>query len=362
MNPFLSAWAATDKLTFLRYQKIKKYFGNLEIAWQKAERGSFIQAGLEAKVADQILTLIRKINPQQELEKSQKLGINLIDLENSNYPLLLKEISSPPVFLYIKGNLVPEENCLAVVGARQITTYGKQVTEKLVGEIARQGLTIVSGLALGTDSFSHQAALNAGARTIAILGNGLDQVYPTQNRQLAEKIIQNGALISEFPLGTPPNHYNFPRRNRIISGMSLGVLVIEAQLKSGSLITARNAIEQNREIFAIPGSIYNQKSEGTNHLIQKGEAKLVKNVNDILEELNLNLVKSQNIIKQLPNTSTLNSVETQVLNLLSTEPIIFDTLQLQVNINTSQLSTILTILEMKGFVSNLGSNQWVKSR
>ncbi len=361
MNPFFSAWAATDKLTFLRYQKIKKYFGNLESAWKNADKQSLKEAGLQNKTIEKILELIQKINPNQEFEKIQKLKIQLIDFESEEYPILLKEISAPPVFLYIKGQLNPKENYFAVVGARQVTTYGKQVTDAFVRSLAMQGLTIVSGLALGIDGLAHQASLNVGARTIAVLGNGLDQVYPVQNRKLADKIIENGAIISEFPLGTPPHNYNFPRRNRIISGMSLGVLVTEAKLKSGSLITARNAIEQNREVFAIPGSIYSQKSEGTNYLIQKGEAKLVRNSEDVLEELNLKLVKSQNIIKSLPDTSSLDSVESEVLSFLSKEPLLFDNLQLDLEINTAQLSTVLTILEMKGFVSNLGSNQWVKT-
>lgn len=361
MEPFLCAWATLDRLTFLRYQKIKKYFGDLKNAWEKADKTSLIQAGLEEKVALEIVELKQKIQPLEEFEKLQKLQIQLLDFEAPDYPLLLKEIASPPVFLYVKGEIKAEETCLAVVGARQITPYGKQITEKLVGDLARQGLTIVSGLALGTDGFAHQIALNAKMRTIAVLGNGLDQVYPLQNRKLAEEIVANGALISEFPLGTPPHHYNFPRRNRIISGLSLGVLIIEAKLKSGSLITARNAIEQNREVFAIPGSIYNSKSEGTNYLIQKGEAKLVQGAEDILEELNLKLVRSRNVIKQLPNTSGLNELENQILELLSTEPLLFDLLKSQIKLNTAQICTILTVLEMKGLAINLGSNQWIKS-
>lgn len=357
---YLCAWAATDKLTFLRYQKLKKYYGDLKTAWKESTLQDLILAGIEKKVAEQIVDIKKKIIPEQELEKLKKLDVDLICPDDLDYPLLLKEIPSPPVFLYIKGRLFAEEICLAVVGARQVSTYGKQIVNELVRDLALQSLTVVSGLALGVDGLAHQITLNTGARTIAVLGNGLDQIYPVQNQKLADQIVENGAIISEFPLGTPPNHYNFPRRNRIISGMSLGVLVVEAKLKSGSLITARNAIEQNREVFAVPGSLYNQKSQGTNYLIQKGEAKLVREADDILEELNLNLVKSQNVIKQLPDLSDLNYVENQILDLLSTEPLLFDILQSRVCFDTAQLTSSLTLLEMKGFVNNLGSNQWVK--
>jgi len=361
MNQYLYAWAATDRLTFLRYQKLKKFFGDLETAWKKLEKNTLRQAGLEEKFVTEILTLSQKISPQEEYEKVQKLGIDLVYYEDKNYPLLLKEIASPPVFLFLKGEIFADESCLAVVGARQISTYGEQVVKTIVANLAQQGLTIVSGLALGTDGLSHQAALNANAKTIAVLGSGLDQIYPLQNQALAEKILGKGALISEFPLGTPPHHYNFPRRNRIISGMSVGTLVVEAKLKSGSLITARNAIEQNREVFAIPGSIYNQKSKGTNYLIQKGEAKLIQTAKDVLEELNLKLLKSQNVIKKIPDFSGLNSIENQIINLLSQETILFDNLKNQVSITTAELSSVLTILEMKGLVNNLGNNQWIKA-
>lgn len=360
-NPYLCAWATMDKLTFLRYQKIKNYYDNLENAWEHSNLQNLVLAGIETKVAEQIMEMKKKIIPEKELEKIQKLDINLISFDDSNYPLLLKEISSPPVFLYVKGELFAEEICLAVVGSRQASLYGKQITKDLVQDLALQSLTIVSGLALGIDSLAHQSALKTEARTIAVLGNGLDSIYPVENYKLAHQIMENGAIISEFPLGTPPNHYNFPRRNRIISGLSLGVLIVEAKLKSGSLITARNAIEQNREVFAVPGSLYNQKSEGVNYLIQKGEAKLIRQADDILEELNLNLVKSQNTVKQLPDFSDLNLLESQILNFLSDDPLLFDILKSKVDFNTAELTSSLTLLEMKGFVSNLGNNQWVKS-
>ena len=358
--PFYFAWASLDKLTYTRYKKIKAYFGDFVTAWQNATQQSLVAAGFSQKIAAEIMQQKSLISPDAEYAKAQKLKVDLISIEDDRYPLLLKEISSPPVFLYYKGSINKDDVCFAVVGARQVSTYGKQVCAGIARDLCYQGLTIVSGLALGVDSLAHKEAVNTKMRTIAVLGNGLDMIYPIQNKVLAEQIIQNGAIISEFPFGTPPNNFNFPRRNRIISGMSVGTLVIEAKSKSGSLITARNAIEQNREVFAIPGSIYNPKSEGTNQLIQKGEAKLVTSVNDILEEINLNLVKSQNTVKTLVPSQALTSMENQVLKLLSNEPILFDALTSSFSDKAAALSSTLSLLEMKGFVKNMGNNQWIK--
>ena len=189
-----------------------------------------------------------------------------------------------PAFLYVRGNLNKDDINIAVVGSRQASTYGKYTTEKISRELALKGLTIVSGMARGLDSAAHRGALTAHGRTVAVLGSGLDVIYPPENKKLFADIIQNGAVISEFPLGTPPRSTNFPARNRIISGMSYGVVIVEAGEKSGSLITARLALEQGREVFAVPGSIDTAGSRGTNKLIKQG-AKLIENVDDILEEI-----------------------------------------------------------------------------
>lgn len=355
---YFYAWAALDKLTYRRYLKIKNYFGDLHTAWEQANLNTLQKAGLENKISEEIIDLRNKINPREELEKNQKLGIQILMIEDQDYPILLKEIASPPVFLFLKGQLSPDDLCLAVVGARKITNYGKQVVYNLISEIARKGLTIISGLALGTDTLAHQETLKAGGRTIAVLGNGLDQIYPIQNKSLAEKIEENGVIISEFPLGVPPHNYNFPRRNRIISGLSLGTLVIEAAKKSGSLITARNAIEQNRDVFAVPGSVFSHQSGGTNHLIQKGEAKLVMQAQDILEELNLNLVRSQVAIKKIPQVQNLNKIESLVLEIISSESLLFDLILKQVDLDAATLTSTLTFLELKGFVRTFGNNTW----
>lgn len=216
--------------------------------------------------------------------------IKTISIKDKNYPKLLKEIKDPPEVLYYEGELKSEENCFAVVGTRMSSSYGKQVALEIAGDLAEAGLTIVSGLALGIDSFSHLATLERGKRTIAVLGTGLDErsIYPQENLKLARKILKTGgALISEYPPGTHGSASTFPQRNRIISGLSLGVLIIEAKQKSGSLITANWTKKQGRKIFAVPGPIHSLNSKGCHYLIKHKVAKLVKNANDILKELNL---------------------------------------------------------------------------
>lgn len=358
--PYFYAWAALDKITYLRYQKLKNFFGDLKTAWNCSDFFALQQAGFSSKVSQEIIQLKTKINPVEEMEKNQKLGIKIIFLEEQDYPYLLKEIDAPPVFLFYKGSLNPIELCLAVVGSRQITTYGKQVAYSLLREIVPQGLTIISGLALGVDTFAHQEALNCSGRTLAVLGNGLDQVYPLQNKNLAQKIQENGALISEFPIGVPPYNYNFPRRNRLISGLSVGTLVVEAKIKSGSLITARYAIEQNRDVFAVPGNIFNSQSGGTNQMIQKGEAKLVLKAQDILEDLNLNLIKSQVTLKSLPQSLNLTESENKIVEILNAEPLLFDSILNQTKLKPAELVSTLSFLELKGIVRNLGNNSWIK--
>jgi len=215
----------------------------------------------------------------------QDRDIQTLTLSRPGYPRLLREIHDPPPVLYVKGTLLPEdEAAVAIVGTRAATPYGLDVAERLAEELARCGITVVSGLAEGIDRAAHEGALKAGGRTIAVVGHGLDTIYPRQHRELAERIMQSGCVLSEFSIGMPPLKENFPQRNRIISGLSLGTLVVEAPVRSGALITARTAMEQGREVFAVPGPVSSPKSEGTHALIKDG-AKLVCKVQDILEEL-----------------------------------------------------------------------------
>jgi len=272
----------------ISFKNLLTHFKSLDIAWS-TNINEFNQIGLNKSVIEQIRIKRPKINPDWEMERLLKENIDLITIQDKNYPKLLKEIYAPPALLYIKGNIEPkDEFSLGIVGTRNPSLYGHQITPLITTDLTKAGLTIISGLAKGIDTLTHQTTLNANGRTIAVLGTGIDKesIYPAINKQLAEKITEKGALISEFPIGTQPNAQNFPQRNRIISGLSLGVLVIESPERSGSLITARNALEQNREVFAIPGNILSSNSLGTNKLIKMG-AKLVSKADDILEELNL---------------------------------------------------------------------------
>ncbi len=339
--------------------KILSAFNDPKQAWQASFK-ELTGHGLEPKIANLIIQTREKINLDQELEKIHKLGINIITIGDKNYPKLLKEIADPPAILYVKGKIIPrDELAIAVVGSRKHTSYGGRVCSDITEELAESGITIVSGLALGIDAISHQAALSAGGRTIGVLGCGLDQIYPVSNRHIAEKIINDsGAIISEFPLGTPPMKYNFPIRNRIIAGLSLGVLVIEASLKSGSLLTSQSALEYNREVFAVPGSIYSENSAGPNNLIKIG-AKLVSSAQDILNELNIEvqakIVKAKTI---LPDSKE----EDIILKILSRdEPTHVDKLTKESKLEMAKINQTLILMEMKGKVRNLGGNLYVRN-
>jgi len=358
----LKYWLALNQISIIgpvRFQKIRDYFPDLNSAWQ-AGSNELTKAGIELKIAEEMISQRLKINPDLELEKIEKIDAKLITILDPTYPKLLKEIYAPAPLLYYFGNLnLDNDFPLAVVGSRKISEYGRQVTTQIVSELVTFGLTIVSGLALGIDACAHQATLKNSGKTIAILGSGLDQIYPATNRQTAQEIINNGgAVISEFPLGTPPYKSNFPQRNRIIAGLSLGTLVTEAGVKSGALITARFALEQNREIFAVPGNIYSQGSIGTNNLIRMG-AKMVTAATDILEALNL---KQANDFKSTKEIIPENENEKILLELIEFEPIHVDKLAQCARLDISVINSTLAVMEMKGMIKNLGNQKYVKAR
>jgi len=249
----LKYWLAFNQITAIgpiRTQRLLDYFGQLKNAWQ-ANKTELLKAGLEEKIVNELIKKRQEIEPENELKRLEKSASQIITLFDENYPKLLKEIYAPPPLLYYLGRLdLNNDFPLAVVGTRKISDYGRQITQQIVGELVDCGLTIVSGLALGIDATAHQAAVKLGGKTIAVLGSGIDQIYPASNHNLTRKIIESGgAIISEFPIGMPPLKHNFPQRNRVISGLSLGVLVTEAGEKSGALITTKYALDQNREIF-----------------------------------------------------------------------------------------------------------------
>ena len=342
----------------VKLTQLENYFDSLEDAW-KATPADLKHAGLESSSIHAITSWQPKISLEAEMEKLDRYGVKVLTWHDPDYPSRLKEIYDYPPVLYIRGSLLPEDEwCLAVVGTRRASVYGRQVTEEIVSDLARSRITIVSGLAKGIDSIAHRSALDAGGRSMAVFACGLDAVYPSENAELARSIIQQGALISEYPLGTRPKADNFPRRNRIMSGMSLGVLIIEAGETSGALITANLALEQNREVFAVPGSILSPASKGTNRLIQEG-AKLVRDYTDILEELNLTAVAYQIEIKEaIPASDT----ESLLLKQLSTEPTHIDEVCRSSGLPISTVSSTLAMMELKGLVKQMGSMHYVLSR
>ena len=285
----LKYWVAFHRISGLgpaRFAKLESYFGTLEDAW-KSSPAQLSAAGLDARTTSGVQSDRPRIDPDGELEELYKAGVRAIHLRSDEYPHRLREIFDPPSVIYVKGNLAPEdERGVAVVGTRRASPYGSEMARRLAGNLAASGATVFSGLARGIDGIAHHAALDAGGRTIAVVGGGLDRIYPPEHADLAYRICEQGAMISEYPLGKLPQAQHFPRRNRVISGLSLGVLVIEAGMKSGAMLTVRWALDQDREVFAVPGPVISENSAGTNWLIQQG-AKLVVDHHDVLDELNI---------------------------------------------------------------------------
>jgi DNA processing protein len=295
---------------------------------------------------------IKEFSSWKDVEKQimvlEKKGIKAVSFYESSYPEMLREIEDAPIIIYLKGDIQPQDRyAIAIVGSRKPTYYGESVAENISEELASMGFTIVSGMARGIDGLSHKGALSAGGRTIAVLGSGLDVPYPPENKMLMDKIASSGCVISEFPPGTPPDKENFPRRNRLISGLSLGTLIIEATSESGSLITARYALEQGREVFAVPGNITSSTSEGTNELIKKG-AILTRKAEDVIEELAPVLkgyIRSKDKVKV-----EVTEEEKNLCNLLSGEPKQIDIISRESGLPTSKVLGILLGLELKGAV------------
>lgn len=348
---YWNALALFPKFEAKRLKKISSYFNLMQKAWQ-APTAEFIKAGLEEKLAQEFIDWRAKINPEKEWEKLLKEKIKILTINDDNYPKLLKEIYDPPMVIYYRGEINKEDNYpLGVVGTRKMTFYGREVCEELVRDLAHAGLTIISGLALGIDALAHKIALKEKTRTIAVLGGGLDKetIYPKINQDLAKKIVESGgAVISEYPVGFYPTKYTFPARNRIIAGLSLGTLVIEAPMESGALITAKFALEQNREVFAIPGNIYTKNSLGCNWLIKLG-AKPITRARDIFDEFDLNFEVNQNK-KLVPETKE----EEIIFKYLSCEPIQINQLIENSGLTSAEVLATLSLLEIQNKVKNLG--------
>jgi DNA processing protein len=334
-------------------------FGSLDEAWL-ADHAEFSKAGIDGRSVDSIVAARKTIDLDGQLEKLKRQGVEVLTWEDSRYPERLKNVYSPPPVLYMKGEILPADDwSIAVVGTRRASVYGKQVSEQIAADLAANHITVISGLARGIDTYAHQACLEAGGRTIAVLGSGLDVIYPPENSKLARQIMEQGAVLSEQPLGAKPDAVNFPQRNRIVSGMTLGTLVVEGDLNSGALLTAGFALDQGREVFAIPGNIFHHSSKGTNRLIQRGAAKLVVSVQDILEELNLQAVPQQMEMNELlPD----NLTEAALLKILSAEPLHIDEIVRASDLPVSDVSAALAMMELKGFVQHLGGMSYVVGR
>lgn len=339
-----------------RMEQLYQRFGSLATAW-RADRGDLLHYGFDHAFCDKLLPRRASVNLPAELEKLQRVRARLVTLIDEEYPPLLRTLSDAPPVLYVRGALLPaDQRALAIVGTRKATAYGEKATETLTRALVAQQVTIVSGLAQGIDTKAHSACLSAGGRTLAVLGCGIHQIYPRENDRLARQIMESGAILSEFRIGTPPDGRNFPRRNRVISGLSLGVLIPEAPLSSGALITATYAAEQGRDVFAVPSSIFSPAGEGANRLIQDG-AKLVMTAEDILNELNLAHAHVETA-HQAERIQPANETEALLLSHLSAEPIHVDEITRQTGLPVAVITSTLTILELKGLAQMVGHMQY----
>ena len=357
-KPYFLAFGRVKGIGPVRLRLLISRFGSLADAWQ-ADALQLAGAGLDQKSIAALIAARKSITPERELEAVERAGIVALTWVDETYPRLLRQIDDPPPTLYVRGSIQDVDAwAVAIVGTRRATVYGREVTEMLAGDLVRNRITIVSGLARGIDAVAHQAAIDAGGRTIAVLGCGVDVVYPPEHRKLAQQIIDHGALVSDYPPGTQPDANNFPPRNRIISGLSLGAIVVEADEQSGALITATFAAEQGRDVFAVPGNILNRSSRGTNQLIQKG-AKLVLDTNDILEELNLSTVAEHVQVQiALPE----NETERVVLSKLSHEPVRADELVRELELPTEVVTATLALMELRGMVRQASGTSFVLAR
>ncbi|MGE5577759.1 MAG: DNA-processing protein DprA [Syntrophothermus sp.] len=372
-------WLALHRLAGVgsrRFKLLLAHFGSAKAAWRAGERALRTVPGLPKEAVDSLIDLRHRLEPEKEEASLAEMGIQYLILEDPGYPQLLKQISDPPPVLYVKGCLSPEDaNALAVVGTRLASGAGRYLTEELVKPLACGGLTIVSGLARGIDTAAHTAALAAGGRTIGVLACGVDQIYPRENCALARRIVENGALVSEFPPGTLPLPGNFPARNRIISGLALGTLVVEAPEASGALITAGFAVDQGRDVFAVPGDPLRRASRGTNGLIKQG-AKLVEDHNDIWEELKplLQFCGAGGARRRggdLPHHQTqlplgmedrqMAGDAAQILRLLTEGPLHVDLLAQNSGLAISRVNAALIYLQLAGKVQELDGNIFVQT-
>jgi len=355
-RPYWLALSLCDGIGPVRFQKLLLHFGSAKNVW-KATLQELIETGIGEKISKDLIDFKTRFSLKEYEDRMQKLQVSYYSLQDEEYPELLKKSSKPPVILYKKGTYIFNKNdiLVSVVGTRRITEYGKEVTRLLVSELVAAGCVIVSGLAIGVDAVAAQAAIAAGGKTIAVLGSGVDLCTPAENRNLYDRILQSGgAIVSENPLGRTPNVGSFPARNRIIAGLSRGVLVTEGAEDSGSLITANFAFEYHRKVFAVPGPITSTVSKGPISLIAKG-AKMVMSGKDIIDELGL---KSINSIKSIRSIKGLSREEIKIINLLEDQHLHFDELVKRTGFSSTQLGILMSLMEVKGIVKSLDGGNY----
>lgn len=349
----------------VQIEKLLSFYGSAEEVYNHTSK-ELMSYGLSPFCAEAIANKSTLQKAEKYLKIAEEKELKIIILNHSQYPDLLKEIYSPPSVLYVKGDidLLESMNSLGIVGTRNPDNYGKRVVEAVVGELVANHMTIISGMATGIDTLAHKECLKCNGKTIAVLGTGADIVYPERNKDLAEEICHKGLILSEFPPGTFPARYNFPKRNRIISGMSLGTLVVQAKSRSGSLITAHHALQQGREVFAVPGDIFNDQSDGTLRLLKDG-AVPIKSAGDILSALSIqqNLFKGKEAASEICTfpVDLLNDEERSLLNVVSPTPQRIDELKEKMPGLENQIFTVLLDLELKGLIRQVSGQQYIIS-
>jgi len=347
-DEFLFLWAQWGILNLHQMQVVLKHFGDFERAWKEVTPEFLRQLGMRFDKAQRVFEIRDKLSFSATLDVVQQFGIQLYFWEDEAYPAPLKALETAPPFLFVRGKLPSFHKSIAIVGTRSMSAYGQAMTERFTSDLIREGFVVVSGLARGVDSVAHRTTLQNGGRTVAVMGTGVDLIYPSSNHRLAQEILESGgALMSSFPLGTPGLAHHFPKRNSIVAGLTRGTLVIEGGVKSGALITARLALDYGREVFAVPGNVTQLALSGTNHLIRNTMAKLVENAEHVLEDFGMQ-VQAQAI------SHDFSKAERSILEQLTTGPKNMDELLAQTVFDVPQLSELLIYLQLKSAVAQQG--------
>lgn len=358
MDRYLIWLTSIKNIGSVRVKRLIEHFGSAKGVWEAGVEELARVKGISRELSHSIINSKNEEKIDYHIKNLEKLGIYTVDISSPLYPAFLKEIYNPPFLLYAKGNInILKARCIAVVGSRNASYYGRKVAFRLAGQLAKRGIAIVSGFARGIDSYAHKGALAVGGDTIAVLGNGLDVIYPRENYSLMKEMNENGLLLSEYTPGTSPLRANFPARNRLISGLAYGVIVVEASERSGALITADFALEQNREVFAVPGNINSPTSIGTNRLIKQG-AKIVNCIEDILEELpDLHDCRKTAAVKAGKNPKEI--MGGNILSLIGAQPVHIEMLIQESGMKINELNACLSQLEIEGCIEKLPGNYYV---